>query len=81
MGAFHFFDALILLNDIVEAIYKTQVSIPPTYLFLPKMSGQWQPCVNRVLSQVIAYNGFRLPTLAYGQLTVGDGINQRSDIS
>ena len=57
------------------------MSIPPTYLFLPKMLGQWQPCVNRFLSQVIAYNGFRLPTLAYGQLTMGDIIKQRRDIN
>ena len=36
----------------------------------------------QVLIQVSAYNiGFRLPTLAYGQLVVGDINNQRRAIS
>ena len=65
----------------MEAFYKNP-GVYSSHIFIPPKNVRTMATLcKRVLSQVIAYNGFRLPTLAYGQLTMGDIIKQRRDIN
>ena len=66
-----------------QNVYYHQKGWSSQFILIPPQNVRTMATLcEQVLSQVFAYNiGFRLPTLAYGQLVVGDINNQRRAIS